>query len=239
MCHRCYQVMNPCSACALRRRFSQTVIQGRPAARLSLGPSKPSHSLSDAGNFRLLKTLDLRDVFYASRQSKEANEEALASAIWGTSKGCLKRLLVDNGLAGAEVAEAIASRGSRMEELSMPCCKGLSDAGLQKIAAACTKLRRLCVGGPSRCVGSFSRCTNEKFQSESLATDHAPPIKDCFLLLADFHTGAMVSCHPGVMNSIKMLPVMLCMTCSPYMHGGSQDGIGMQQDLDSFVEVMR
>ena len=112
------------------------------------------HFPTDAGNFCQLETLDLRDVFYASQQSAEANGAILASAIRGTAH-CLKRLLIDNGCAGAEVAEAITSRGARREELSMPCCTGLDDAGLQGIAAACVKLQRLCVGGPSRCVGGF------------------------------------------------------------------------------------
>ena len=103
-----------------------------------------------AGNFRHLEVLDLRDVFYASQQSKEANEATLATTIRWTG-GCLKRLLIDNGCAGADVAEAIAAMGSRLEELCMPCCTGLTDAGLRAIAAACKKLQRLCVGGPSRC----------------------------------------------------------------------------------------
>ena len=103
-----------------------------------------------AGNFNLLETLDLRDVFCASQPGDEANQATVASVVRGTG-GRLKRLLIDNGCAGADVTEAIASKGGCLEELSLPCCTGLSDTGLQAIAAACTQLRRLCVGGPSRC----------------------------------------------------------------------------------------
>ena len=105
--------------------------------------------LIGAGNFQELETLDLRDVFCASQHSNEANQATVASVVRGTG-GRLKRLLIDNGCAGADVAEAIASKGALLEELSMPCCTGLSDAGLQGIAAACKQLQRLCVGGPSR-----------------------------------------------------------------------------------------
>ena len=109
----------------------------------------PNDSWSDEGNFHELETLDLRDVFCASQHGDEANQATLASIVRGTG-GRLKRLLIDNGYAGADVAEAIASKGGCLEELSMPCCTGLSDAGLQAIAAACKQLRRLCMGGPSR-----------------------------------------------------------------------------------------
>ena len=88
--------------------------------------------------------------FVHPSMATRANQATLASAVRGTG-GRLKRLLIDNGCAGADVAEAIASKGGCLEELSMPCCTGLSDAGLQAIAAACKQLRRLCVGGPSRC----------------------------------------------------------------------------------------
>ena len=94
--------------------------------------------------------MDLRNTFGASQQSEAADEVTLASTIRGT-QGRLKTLLIDNGCAGNDVAEAIASVGQSLEQLSMPCCAGLSDAGLQKIAAACKELQRLSVGGPSRC----------------------------------------------------------------------------------------
>ena len=105
---------------------------------------------SDAGCFHELETMDLRDVFCASQPGDETNQTTLASIVRGTG-GSLKRLLIDNGCAGANVTETIASKGGCLEELSMPCCTGLSDTGLQAIAAASTQLRRLCVGGPSRC----------------------------------------------------------------------------------------
>ena len=93
--------------------------------------------------------LDLRGVFCSSQQENTDNEAMLDSTIRGTG-GSLKRLLIDNGCTGNDVAEAIASRGACLEELSMPCCTGLSDSGLTRIALACKQLLRLCVGGPSR-----------------------------------------------------------------------------------------
>lgn len=74
----------------------------------------------------------------------------LSKCCRGTSSS-LKRLLIDNAYAGDDVAHAIASAGSCLQELSMPCCTGLTDVGLRCIAAACTQLRRLSVGGPARC----------------------------------------------------------------------------------------
>ena len=97
-----------------------------------------------AGNFRQLETLDLRDVF----RSRSTNYSAActASIIQGTG-GRLRRLLIDHGPAGGDVAAAIAARGSSLEELSMVYCEGLSDVGMQSIAAACKQLTRLSVGG--------------------------------------------------------------------------------------------
>ena len=108
------------------------------------------HSLLVAGNFEQLEVLDLRFCFYPSQQSKAADEVALAGAIRGT-RGRLKRLLIDQGCASDDVAEAIASKGARLEQLSVVACAGLSDAGLRTIAAACKQLQSLTVGGPSRC----------------------------------------------------------------------------------------
>ena len=112
-----------------------------------------SHSLLVAGSFDELEVLDLRNTFCALQQSKAADEATLASAIRATP-GRLKRLLIDNGYAGHDVTGAIASRGACLEDLSMPCCAGLSDAGLQAIAATCKNLQKLSVGG-------FSRCCNQ------------------------------------------------------------------------------
>ncbi|CAL5224807.1 g7552 [Coccomyxa viridis] len=108
--------------------------------------------VANSGSFDQLQTLDLRRCFAASTQeSLEKNEAALARIIRGTG-GRLKRLLIDDGCAGADVVEAIASKGSQLEELSICDCRGVSDAGLQALAAACKQLTRLYVGGDSRCL---------------------------------------------------------------------------------------
>ncbi len=108
--------------------------------------------LCAAGSFDQLQTLDLCRCFAASTQeSIEKNEAASASIIRGTG-GRLRRLRIDDGCAGADVVEAIASKGSRLEQLAICDCRGLTDAGLQALAAACKQLARLRVGGDSRCL---------------------------------------------------------------------------------------
>ena len=97
-----------------------------------------------AGTFRQLETLDLRDVF----RSRSTNYSAActASIIQGTG-GRLRRLLIGPWPCWRRCGGAIAARGSSLEELSMVYCEGLSDVGMQSIAAACKQLTRLSVGG--------------------------------------------------------------------------------------------
>ena len=106
--------------------------------------------LWSAGMFSKLHLLDLSNVFSTSQQSSRQKESLLTDVIEGTC-GHLRNLYLDNAHVGEEAAQAIALKCTKLEELSLPGCTGLTDTGLECIALACKRLQILRIGGgPSR-----------------------------------------------------------------------------------------